>query len=135
LVRTLAGLRREQLSVRYGERNYDPSIAGLGTHEAQRRFASDFELLSLVRRYRDRSGRGRGRQRPTARYCTGPASTAMQYWIEKKLTWTNYMKLPELFQPVEKKAKCFRSIAPIICRSRKRLDERTRAEKLVKTTC
>jgi hypothetical protein len=29
----------------------------------------------------------------------------MQYWLEKKLTKANYMKLPELFQPVEKKGK------------------------------
>jgi hypothetical protein len=38
----------------------------------------------------------------------------MQYWLEKKLTKANYMKLPELFQPVEKKGKWASSIAPII---------------------
>jgi hypothetical protein len=32
------------------------------------------------------------------------------------------MKKPEMAQPVEKKGKCFRSIAPVICRPRKRLD-------------
>jgi hypothetical protein len=30
--------------------------------------------------------------------------------------WVNYMKKPEQVQPVEKKGKCHRSIAPIICR-------------------
>ena len=38
--------RRAQLSIRYGDRNYDRSIAGLGTRKAQRYFASDFDWLS-----------------------------------------------------------------------------------------
>jgi hypothetical protein len=32
------------------------------------------------------------------------------------------LKKPELVQPVEKKGKCFRSIAPIICPPRNRVD-------------
>jgi hypothetical protein len=50
------------------------------------------------------------------RYCTRSASTAMPYWIEEKSTKADRTKKPELFQSVEKKGKCFRSIAPIICR-------------------
>jgi hypothetical protein len=46
----------------------------------------------------------------------------MQYRIEKKLTKANYMKLPELFQPVEKKGKCASSIVRTICRPKNRLD-------------
>jgi hypothetical protein len=46
----------------------------------------------------------------------------MQYWLEKKLTKANYMKLPELFQPVEKKGKWASSIARIICLPKNRLD-------------
>jgi hypothetical protein len=38
--------RRAQLSIRHGDRNYDRSIAGLGTGKAQRYFASDFDRLS-----------------------------------------------------------------------------------------
>jgi hypothetical protein len=38
----------------------------------------------------------------------------MQYWFEEKLTKANYRKLPELFQPVEKKGKRVSSIAQII---------------------
>jgi hypothetical protein len=38
--------RRAQLSIRYGDRNYDRSIAGLGTGKASRYFASDFNQLS-----------------------------------------------------------------------------------------
>jgi hypothetical protein len=38
--------RRVQLSIRYGDRDYDRSIAGLGTGKAQRYFASDFDRLS-----------------------------------------------------------------------------------------
>jgi hypothetical protein len=38
--------RRAQLSIRYGDRNYDRSIAGLGIRKAQRYFASDFDWLS-----------------------------------------------------------------------------------------
>jgi hypothetical protein len=41
LVGTIARPRRAQLSIRRDRRNYDLSIAGLGTHEAQRYFASD----------------------------------------------------------------------------------------------
>lgn len=82
MVRTIARPRRAQLSIRRDRRNYDPSIAGLGTDRAQRYFVSDFDRLSLVRRYRDRSGRNRSRQRGTSRHCTGPAGTAMEYWIE-----------------------------------------------------
>jgi hypothetical protein len=38
--------RRAQLYIRNGDRNYDRSIAGLGTGKAQRYFASDFDRLS-----------------------------------------------------------------------------------------
>jgi hypothetical protein len=38
--------RRAQLSIRRGDRNYDRSIAGLGTGKAQRYFASDIDRLS-----------------------------------------------------------------------------------------
>jgi hypothetical protein len=65
--------RRAQLSIRRDRRNYDPSIAGLGTDKAQRYFASDFDRLSLVRRYRDRSGRSRSRQRATTAVLYGPS--------------------------------------------------------------
>jgi hypothetical protein len=37
---------RAQLSIRYSDRNYDRSVAGLGTGKAQRYFASDFDLPS-----------------------------------------------------------------------------------------
>jgi len=76
---------------------------GLGTGKAQRYFASDFDRLSS--RLFDANGIAAvsRRWRLAPRYCTRSASTAMQYWIEKKLTKANYMKLPELFQPVEKK--------------------------------
>jgi hypothetical protein len=45
----------------------------------------------------------------------------MPYWLEEKSTKADGMKKPELFQLVEKKGKSFGSIAPIICRPRKRL--------------
>jgi hypothetical protein len=35
-----------QLSIRHSGRNYDPSIAGLGTGKVQRYVASDFDRLS-----------------------------------------------------------------------------------------
>jgi hypothetical protein len=38
--------RRAQLSIRHGRRNYDRSIAGLGTGKTQRYVASDFDQLS-----------------------------------------------------------------------------------------
>jgi hypothetical protein len=38
--------RRAQLSIRYGDRSYDRSIAGLGAGKMQRYFASDFDRLS-----------------------------------------------------------------------------------------
>ena len=37
---------RAQLSIRYSNRNYDCSIAGLGAGKAQRYVASDFDWLS-----------------------------------------------------------------------------------------
>jgi hypothetical protein len=114
--------RRAQLSIRRDRRNYDRSMAGLGTSKAQRYFAFDFDRLSLVRRYRDHSGRSRSRQRATPRYCTGPAGTARQYWMEEESTRTKYVKEPGLLQPVEKKGKCASSIAPIIWRPKNRLD-------------
>jgi hypothetical protein len=40
--------RRAQLSIRYGDRNYDRGVAGLGTGKAQRHFASDFDRLPLA---------------------------------------------------------------------------------------
>jgi hypothetical protein len=51
-----------------------------------------------------------------------------------KSTQANYMKKPEWVQPVEKKGKCFRFIAPIICRPRKPLD-RLAPQKSMKTKC
>ena len=38
--------RRMQVLLLGDRRNYDPSIAGLGTGKAQRYFASDFDRLS-----------------------------------------------------------------------------------------
>jgi hypothetical protein len=48
--------RRAQLSMRHGDRNYERSVAGLGTDKAERYFASDVDRLSLVQCYRDRNG-------------------------------------------------------------------------------
>jgi hypothetical protein len=50
------------------------------------------------------------------RYCTHLASTAMQYWIEEEPMKANYMKKPELFQPIEKNGKYVSSIASSVCR-------------------
>ncbi len=44
--RTIARLRRAQLSIRHGRRNYDRNIAGLGIGRAPRYFAFDFERIS-----------------------------------------------------------------------------------------
>jgi hypothetical protein len=55
--------RRAQLSIRRDRRNYDRSMAGLGTSKAQRYFAFDFDRPSLVRPFRDRSRQSRSRQR------------------------------------------------------------------------
>jgi hypothetical protein len=96
---------------------------GLGSGKTQRYFASDFDRLSnRLFDAPDRNGRSRSRQRAATRHCMRSASTAMQYWIGEESTTAKYMTKPELVQPVEKKGKCFRSIAPIICRPRKRLD-------------
>jgi hypothetical protein len=89
--------RRAQLSIRYGDRNYDRSTAGPGTGKAQRYFASDFDRFFqlLVRPQRDRSyeasskRRFRRRWRLAPRYCACSARTATQYWIEKKSTKAN----------------------------------------------
>jgi hypothetical protein len=85
--------RRAQLSIRHGDRNYDRSIAGLGTRKAQCYFAYDFDRLSS--RSFDANGIAAvsRRWRLAPRYCTRSASTALQYRIEKNLTKANYMKV------------------------------------------
>jgi hypothetical protein len=88
--------RRAQLSIRHGDRNYDRSVAGLGTGKAKRYFASDFDRLSC--RLFDANGIAAEsrRWRLEPRYCTRSVSTAMQYWIEKDLTKANYMKVARI---------------------------------------
>jgi hypothetical protein len=39
----------------------------------------------------------------SARDCTGPADTAMQYWIEEGSTKAKYVKNSGLFQPLKRK--------------------------------
>ncbi|CAN5136604.1 tRNA dihydrouridine(20/20a) synthase DusA [soil metagenome] len=53
------------------------------------------------------------------RYCMPSASTAMPYRREEKSTKANYMMGPGWFQLVEKKGKCFRSIAPVYLSAQK----------------
>jgi hypothetical protein len=68
-------------------------MAGLGTDKAERYFASDFERLSSSSF--DGIAAVSRRRRLAAQYCTRSVSTAMQYWIEQRLTKANYVKLPE----------------------------------------
>lgn len=71
--------RRAQVFIRQGHRNYDRSIAGLGTGNAQRYFASDFDQLSS--RLFDPNGIAAEscRWRLAPRYCMSSSGTAMLY--------------------------------------------------------
>jgi len=88
--------RRAQLFIRHGARNHDRSIAGLGTGGVQGYFASDFDRLSS--RLFDANGIAvvSRRWRLAPQYCMRLAGTAMQYWIEKKVTKVNYMKVARI---------------------------------------
>jgi hypothetical protein len=83
--------RRAQLSMRYGDRNYDRSIAGLGIGEAQRYFAFDFDQLSS--RVFDANGIAAEsrRWRLAPRYCTSSPGTAMLYRTRRGIIegWTS----------------------------------------------
>ena len=139
VTRSTAGFAecRTQVLSRCCRRNYDRTAAGLGTGKVQRYFASDwtgflFAYSTLGGSERSKSAfsrlltlseiavvvAGSLQHRGTER----SASTAMQYWIEKKLTKASYTKLPELFQSVEKKGKYASSIAWTVCRPKGRLD-------------
>jgi hypothetical protein len=113
---------RAQLSIRRDRRNYDPSIAGLGTDKAQRYFASDLigfrlcdatEIAVVEVVAGSAQHRGTARAQPVRQCSTGS---------RKDPTKAKYVKKPGLLQSVEKKGKYASSMAQIICRPQNRLD-------------
>jgi hypothetical protein len=46
----------------------------------------------------------------------GRFGTASQFWMSDKPVWSRYGRGKEYHHELEKKGKCFSSVAPIICR-------------------
>jgi hypothetical protein len=96
--------RRAQLSIRHGGRNYERSVAGLGTDKAERYFASDFEWnrlfgaskIDAVEVVMNRAQqRGTARVRPVQQCSTGSKAKSAQTITQRSQNCFNWLKRKE----------------------------------------